>query len=130
MYLEYFTGKCQKPLLCQNTLATLPYSLSPIHCSYVTYVTHIDTDHQYSQFVCHHHSLFLLHFWVCFPAQISGPNSFHGIPSYWSQHLIFHNQTINKPFTGWVRIKHVTTSSTVAPQSWVASCTPCTLEFS
>ena len=51
--LRIFYGKTYKPLLSQNNLATLSYSLWRIHCSHFTYLTHLDTTYQSSQFVPH-----------------------------------------------------------------------------
>ena len=66
----------------KTTFAALFYSLSPIHCSNVTYLTHMGTLYQCSRFACRPLSLSsLLHF--CLRVLTSGPYISHEAPPSW-----------------------------------------------
>ena len=114
----------------KTTFAALFYSLSLIHCSHFTYLTHLDTAYQSSQFEFQHLSLSsLLRFCLCLVYQ----HRFHvhflltrHLPCGRSTSCPTHNLegTINKPFIGLVGLRHVTASRAVTHQSWVARCSP------
>ena len=98
------------------------YSLSSIHCSHITYLTHLYTAYQSSQFLCQHVTLLLKFTCKDFRSIFFS----HEARPMWLQHLIQHElqQTISKPFTRLIGPRHVTTSREVSRQSLVERYSP------
>ena len=99
---------------------------NPLH--HVTYLRYLDTAFQSSQFVSQ--DLFfssLLDFRILLLGEISGPHSSYEKYPSWLRHLILRTSPgteYNKPFTGLIVLRHVTTNQAVGHQSWVGKCSP------
>ena len=98
------------------------------------YYSRTDTACQPSQFISQHLSLSsLLQFQVCLHADISGSHSSHNAPPLWPRHVMSRTSRgtdYNKPFTGFLVLRHVTAIRKVAYQSQGLSYLPCcTLDF-
>lgn len=111
LLLEFFSGNSEKAVLSQNNLATISYSPSPIHCSHATYLSRLDIAYQSSWFdaapccPCHPCEYVFLYrpqaqtlFKTHFP---QGHNT--SCPMH---HL---GRTDKESFTGWIKLRRVTT---------------------
>ena len=117
----------------KTTVGVLFYSLSPILCNHVTYLTHLDILYESSQFAdysfchpcCTFPCIYLHRFQVHILLMRHLPRD-HNIP--FPSHDL--EQTINKPFIRLIGLIYVTTSREVTHQIQVAKYSPRVLGFS